>query len=991
MQLIPWETLDIVGFETAKYVLSMLWQSSILLGAIALLTYGLRQRKALIRYRLWVAAVLVTPVLPLLSWTASQVGTPQVPVPLIPAYTGEGILVRSRPAEPTVDQAEAGKPKPASPAVSGAVGVGDTGAVPSTATPSPQPETVPDAAHPWAGLLIVYLCGLGVFSSLILAGLMRIAKYIRQGRIVTEPGITRLFDAARRKLGHTRGCVVVETDAIQVPMTIRTFYPVVALPRDFTDTLSHSEWPTVALHEVAHIQRNDPLLLSVVSVLRAILFFHPLVWLAAREIYTLSEEATDDMVLAADSTPLPYAKMLSRLTETLISRHPLAELAVGVVFSKSVLLRRIEAILSDRSAQLRRLSRWGLLTVFAVVFGSLCLAIAVPLTSPLSETGLRHTAGMAQSHLWGLPPLATPAAVSSDGRYATYAESSFEYGIGGIRTVTPHDWGSAEAALFATRLMGNLAIRDLVTGTDWQITGNASVETRDGYNEHSVFSPDDRQIAYSWYNDHTVEGPRFSDLRIIDRDGGNMRVLFRGLAATPLLRPDDWSPDGRSVLAYVLSRGLQREGQQTRNPYTEPRLVLFTVGDGSWEALKTFPIGKWVQKSAFSPDGRYVAYDVGRPYDIHVIEVDTGTEWPLIEHPAQDRLLGWAPDGQRVVFSSDRAPELSIWAIDVDQGIAQGPPRLLLEMSRRSFPIRVTSDGSYYYGLSANTSNLYLAKLDETGLGFEEQPKLVSSRHVGTTGMGDFSADGKFLAYKAGRALGAHTKGPGDWMLVVYSLDTEENHIIALSSPFRPDTSMSGPQWSPDGQSLFVYGSVENAGRGVHRVEVGTGTVEVMGLIATTYYAPVVWAPDGYVGARLAWGLSKGEIGEKARLIYTGPWNPLDFDVSPDGKWVAFYPTPYSLAVMPWGDGEPREVVALDRYADVYPIVSWMPDSEHLLFSKRKDELWRVNVETGEEQQIGPPIENLVQVTMHPDGRQIAFTVERRDMDLWVMENFLPD
>ncbi len=53
---ISWETLDIVGFETVKILLSLLWQSSILLAAVGLLTYGLRHRRASLRHQLWVAS-----------------------------------------------------------------------------------------------------------------------------------------------------------------------------------------------------------------------------------------------------------------------------------------------------------------------------------------------------------------------------------------------------------------------------------------------------------------------------------------------------------------------------------------------------------------------------------------------------------------------------------------------------------------------------------------------------------------------------------------------------------------------------------------------------------------------------------------------------------------------------------------------------------------------------------------------------------------------
>jgi Tol biopolymer transport system component len=69
----------------------------------------------------------------------------------------------------------------------------------------------------------------------------------------------------------------------------------------------------------------------------------------------------------------------------------------------------------------------------------------------------------------------------------------------------------------------------------------------------------------------------------------------------------------------------------------------------------------------------------------------------------------------------------------------------------------------------------------------------------------------------------------------------------------------------------------------------------------------------------------------------------------------------------------------------------WTPDGEYLLFCKSESQMWKVHVESGAQQQIGPTIKGLMSASMHPDGRQIAFTVQQAGSALWVMENFLPD
>jgi Tol biopolymer transport system component len=117
-------------------------------------------------------------------------------------------------------------------------------------------------------------------------------------------------------------------------------------------------------------------------------------------------------------------------------------------------------------------------------------------------------------------------------------------------------------------------------------------------------------------------------------------------------------------------------------------------------------------------------------------------------------------------------------------------------------------------------------------------------------------------------------------------------------------------------------------------------------------------------------------------------------DISPDGRWLAFYQERDSLVVMPTAGGEPRQVVQFEHdelNVAESAFVRWMPDGEHLLFSHCKSQLWKVNVETGVPQQIGPIIKGLNGVDMHPDGRQITFTAKQRGSALWIMENFLPE
>ena len=107
MNPVEWlSSVDRAGFITLRYLLSVLWQSSLLFGAIFLLCFLLRKRPAGIRHKLWVLALILAPVLPLITTGAGRVGAPQAPVSFLPQYpnallkVSPGIAVDIRSALP---------------------------------------------------------------------------------------------------------------------------------------------------------------------------------------------------------------------------------------------------------------------------------------------------------------------------------------------------------------------------------------------------------------------------------------------------------------------------------------------------------------------------------------------------------------------------------------------------------------------------------------------------------------------------------------------------------------------------------------------------------------------------------------------------------------------------------------------------------------------------------------------------------------------------
>jgi len=148
------------------------------------------------------------------------------------------------------------------------------------------------------------------------------------------------------------------------------------------------------MHELSHVKRNDAFITMLVSLIRAVFFFHPLIWIAVRQISYLAELACDNAVLEVNGKPETYAGLITRIAEDLPHRLP-AEYAVGIMYSKSVFFRRITAILSGRSHRIRRLSKIALAGTVAAAILSVVIALALP----LGEKGRKTSGGEAKDEV----------------------------------------------------------------------------------------------------------------------------------------------------------------------------------------------------------------------------------------------------------------------------------------------------------------------------------------------------------------------------------------------------------------------------------------------------------------------------------------------------------------------------------------------------------------------------------------------------------------
>ena len=356
-------SLHELGFTVARMLLRLLWHSSILLLAVGLVSLGLRRWRPSFQRNLWLGALLLIPLLPLLSNVTSELGAPRAIVWTLPRYPD---LTRAHPS------------------ASGRGGrLQGTGPLHTVAVPQARAERADQTGRfPWALVVIGYASMAGGLLASAFLGMIRLCRCRREGVVVTDPRVSDGFRRAAKSLGVQRDVDVLACADLGEPVTVGALRPAVLLPRAYAKELTSDEIHAVALHEMSHIRARDPLLLSLVSLVRAAVFFQPLVWLAARQMAVLTEQSCDEAVLRVTGENASYARLLLGLARKARQGAPIRGLAAALVLARSSLVLRTESILSFGLRSMSGPSR----TAFAAAVGGAVLSLFMAVTFTVGDS-----------------------------------------------------------------------------------------------------------------------------------------------------------------------------------------------------------------------------------------------------------------------------------------------------------------------------------------------------------------------------------------------------------------------------------------------------------------------------------------------------------------------------------------------------------------------------------------------------------------------------
>ena len=160
-----------------------------------------------------------------------------------------------------------------------------------------------------------------------------------------------------------------------LPHVVGWFAPRIVLPASLLESLRPSELRAVLLHEEAHRRRRDPLRGALLEVLRAVLFFYPPVRVLVRKIQDTTELVCDERVVEFGVSGEAYARALAKTLR--LGLFPSTRPFAAGVGGGSLLRVRFERISTP--------GRFSIMTRHRIIVGAVVLLVLAGafLPSPL--------------------------------------------------------------------------------------------------------------------------------------------------------------------------------------------------------------------------------------------------------------------------------------------------------------------------------------------------------------------------------------------------------------------------------------------------------------------------------------------------------------------------------------------------------------------------------------------------------------------------------
>ena len=617
----------------------------------------------------------------------------------------------------------------------------------------------------------------------------------------------------------------------------------------------------------------------------------------------------------------------------------------------------------------RRMEAWaavavGVAAVLVITYG--------PFLNPRNPVAEAAEGSMRTEQVWTGEAASGVSRLSADGKWLIYT-----------------DWST-----------GDFWLRDTASGESRRITDKGPWTKNRSYAETGVISPDGKKLAAGWYNDEIGN----YELRIgplpPPGETDNGEIIFQSpIDQAGYVEAVGWLSDSQALVVHAVG-------------HTTTYLKIADVERDNIEVLKTFG-WDYPNEVAISPDRRWIAYGSSpsrdqKQQDVFVLAADGSTESRAVEHSADDKPVGWTPDGSHLLFRSSRTPEQSLWAVPMLDGKPSGNPLLVSSEFTAMHSFGVSPEGDLFYLKRTGTLDVLEVRIDVADGRVIQKSEAIAATAIGDNFDPVYSPDGKWMAYLSNRNLGSRY---GSTRIVVRDIETAQEHDLSPTL-----SGIRNLAWSPDSSSL-LFRARENGRVEIYKIGLTRGAAEQLLWLPlregeAVNAQNVFWMPDGqslhyrdgYGGSHWIHDLESGEYQEI--LTLSGKGNSM-MTLSPDSKRLAVVDhsrdeSTVDLFTLDRETGQRRELWDMHIADGSLPplVTAWTRDSQSILFWKRLPdrkptvvELWAVPAEGGDALGTELSAENLTgpvrTLSLHPDGERIAFSAGDAKHEIWKLSNFL--
>ncbi len=442
-----------------------------------------------------------------------------------------------------------------------------------------------------------------------------------------------------------------------------------------------------------------------------------------------------------------------------------------------------------------------------------------------------------------------------------------------------------------------------------------------------------------------------------------------------------WSPDGRRI-AYAVGRGID-----VRAAVGGPATRIATLDQP--------------HSFAWSPEGSRLAFVLGNaafvyapnaigniaPSSVWIVSAAGGRPERVTDEASLNTSPAWMPDGRSLLFVSNRDGSRDVYRIELGRSGGPSARPIRLTTGLQPHTIDVSRDGSVLaYASFTDYANIWSLPIPDGAPLSAAGAQPVSVGHQSIEGMA-ISPNGRWLAFDSDRG----------GKQAIYRMLLSGGEPEPLSADSGDDFM---PSWSPDGREIAYYG-FRRGRRQLFVMPVDGGPPSRVVPDSDNQRFPD-WAPDGkhlvfhsdrtgrfelYVVDRNA----RGDWAPPRQLTKEGG---QDARWSPDGRAIV-YVRNTGLWVIPPDGGEPRLLVDTSN-PSVRPaplLAQWAPDGQTIYYKALDAEghtsIWSISPEGGLPRllvRFDDPARPSSRAEFATDGKRFYFTVPERESDIWEME-----